>query len=186
MNFPSLKNHFLVAMPSMTDPYFEHSVALLCEHNEEGAMGIVVNRPIDLKLSTLFRQLEIVSHVDDLDSRSVLAGGPVQQERGFVIHPPMGSWDSSLTMSDEIAITTSKDVLQAIAQGSLPPSAFVALGYAGWSEGQLEDELAKNCWLTVPVDPQILFDTPVAQRWHKAIASLGIDASQLSSDAGHA
>lgn len=180
----SLANHFLIAMPALDDPNFSRSVTWLCEHNEEGAMGIVINRPSDIRTGELFQHLELPISASDVQA-PVLIGGPVQTDRGFVIHRPGSTWISTWPVSDAASITTSKDVLQAMAHGSGPQDAFVALGYAGWGAGQLEDELLANAWLTVPADARILFAVPIEQRWNEAAKLIGIDISLLSDVAGH-
>ncbi|WP_144392330.1 YqgE/AlgH family protein [Pleionea sediminis] len=183
--FQSLKNHFLIAMPSLQDPNFVRSVTLLCEHNEEGAMGIVVNHPTEVTTSELLDHLEIKIS-PDFNERPVLAGGPVQTDRGFVIHRNDKHWQSSLEVSKDIIITTSQDILKAFPHDDTLSDAFIALGYAGWGPGQLENELAENAWLSTPASADILFKTKVSERWNKATALLGIDISQLSFEAGHA
>lgn len=177
-------NHFLIAMPTLADPNFSRSVTWLCEHNDDGAMGIVINRPSDVSVGELFRHLEMAISVANTDA-PVLIGGPVQTDRGFVIHRPGSLWISTWPVSDAASLTTSKDVLVAMAQGVGPADAFVALGYAGWGAGQLEQELLDNAWLTVPADPRILFDIPLDQRWNEAAKLIGIDISLLSGAAGH-
>ncbi len=182
---PSLAHHLLLAMPSLTDPHFQRSVTFLCEHNDKGAMGIVINRPLTLTEKELFDHLSIpLKHTET--KRHVLAGGPVQTDRGFVLHRPFGEWMSTWHVSDELEITTSRDVLQAIGNGEGPPGAFIALGYAGWGPGQLEKELSENAWLTVPAAAHIVFDVPVEQRWSEAARLLGINPAFLSSETGHA
>ena len=184
--FASLKNHFLIAMPTLTQGFFAHSVTFLCEHNEEGAMGIVINKPMGLDLSEVLQHLEIEDIQLDLDE-SVMAGGPVQTDRGFVLHTPTErDWDSTVQISEQIALTTSRDVLEAIAHQQGPAASLVALGYAGWSAGQLEEELVANAWLTLPAHSDILFRTPVEQRLGAAAAKLGIDLALLVPVAGHA
>lgn len=180
-----LSNQFLIAMPNLTDPGFFHTVTYLCQHNEEGALGIVINRQIDMRLGDIFKQMRIqVTYPSAADS-PVFYGGPVQQERGFVIHTPCGRWDSSIAISDEIALTTSRDILEAIAVGEGPTYYLVALGYAGWGEGQLEREIIDNAWLNTPCGNDILFKTPVSQRWQAAANQIGIDINQLTAPAGH-
>ena len=181
----SLTNHFLIAMPQLEDPNFHHTVAYICEHNDEGAMGIVINRPTELHLGEIFEHMGI----DAAGARSdlpIYTGGPVQQDRGFVIHRPPGRWESSLPITDEIAMTTSKDILTAIAQGDGPRDLLIALGYAGWGAGQLEQEMAENTWLSGPADPSILFELPSERRWEAAAGLLGVDLHLLSGEAGHA
>lgn len=180
-----LTNQFLVAMPSLDDPNFREAVAFICEHNEKGALGIVINRPMNVVLGDIFKQLAIE---DDSGAaqRPVFLGGPVQPERGFVIHRPPGQWEATLRIGDTLAVTTSRDVLTAIACGRGPEQSFVALGYAGWGAGQLEEELRSNSWLSAPVDHAIIFDTPVEKRWQAAASLIGVDLSLLSGDSGHA
>lgn len=184
-NSTSLRGHFLIAMPNLLDPNFYHSVTYICSHDEGGAMGIVINNPLDVSLKDLLQHLEIEVEGDFTD-RALLLGGPVDPERGFVVHRPGGRWDASLKVSSDVAITTSRDILHAIAQQQGPDSAFVALGYAGWSAGQLEEEILDNAWLSVPATAQVLFDTPIEQRWQAAAALIGFDIHQLSGEAGRA
>lgn len=172
-------------MPSLDDPNFHRSVTLICEHNEEGAMGIVVNQPTEVTTSELLDHLEIEVQ-PDFHERPVLAGGPVQMDRGFVIHSGAKKWQSSLELDKQIKITTSQDILKALPLQKDLDDAFVALGYAGWGPGQLEQELADNAWLSVAADPKILFFTAVDQRWQQAAQLLGIDITQLSSQSGNA
>ena len=180
-----LRNHFLIAMPGLTDPLFARTVTYICDHSENGAMGIVLNQPLGITLTDVFQQLAL-----DTKSMSghipVLAGGPVSTQRGFVLHRDQGSWDSTLRITSEICLTASRDIVAAIAEDSGPKSAQFALGYAGWSPGQLEDEIANNSWLTLEADSSIIFDTPVEQRWAAAAAQLGVDLNLISSVAGHA
>ncbi|RUO40074.1 YqgE/AlgH family protein [Aliidiomarina taiwanensis] len=182
----SLQNNFLIAMPSLKDPFFERTVTYICEHNDEGAMGLVLNQPIDLSLASLLEQIDIETSNPELDEVPVFAGGPVGTDRGFVLHTPQEGWRSSLQLSDEVMITTSKDILSALGTDRAPSQFFLALGFAGWEAGQLEDELAANSWLTIPADADIVFNTPIKDRWEKATAQLGIDVWQLSNEAGHA
>lgn len=181
----SLRDHFLIAMPNLLDPNFYHSVTYICEHSAEGAMGIVINNPLDVGLKDLLQHLEIEVDADFTDHLLML-GGPVDTERGFVMHRPGGHWDASLRVSMDVTITTSRDILHALAHHEGPASAFVALGYAGWGAGQLEQELLDNAWLSVPAQAHVIFDTPVEQRWHAAAALLGIDIHQISGEAGRA
>lgn len=181
-----LTNHFLIAMPSLADPNFSQTVTYLCEHSADGAIGIVINRPTDLTLGELFDHLQIATTDPAVRKKQVFLGGPVQRERGFVLHRPSGHWDSSLRVSEEITLTTSKDVLNAIAAGNGPSEYLIALGYAGWGPGQLEEEMAANSWLNGPADADIIFGRPVDLRWQAAAALLGVDLSLLSSVAGHA
>jgi putative transcriptional regulator len=189
----NLTNQFLIAMPGMGDENFEGSVVYLCEHTSKGALGLVINKPIDIKLKSLFEKVELSLDREELADQPVFFGGPVQTERGFVLHPKWQGSDedrpyaSTLTIPGaELEMTTSKDVLEAIAQGSGPTKVMVMLGYAGWSAGQLENELGRNGWLNVNADPALIFDTPVEQRYARAFELLGVDPRMLSSEAGHA
>ena len=181
-----LTNQFLIAMPSLADPNFHRTVTLMCAHSEDGAMGIVINRPLDIKLTSVLDQLSIELTSDDAKRIPVLQGGPVQRERGFVIHNPPGDWDAVLRVGDDIGISTSKDILSAVAAGRGPERVAIALGYAGWGAGQLEHELQQNAWLSGPADSRVIFETPYEERWDSAARLLGIDPHHLSSDAGHA
>jgi putative transcriptional regulator len=182
-----LSNQFLVAMPSLADPNFSHSVTLICEHNERGALGIVINRPLDMRMSEVLDQLSLVTQDDRLRDMPVLAGGPVQRDRGFVLHPPgPQDFESTMQVSETLHVTTSRDVLAAMAQGSGPAHAVIALGYAGWEAGQLDEELLQNAWLTVPCDDSLIFELPFEQRWHAAARLLGIELSRISTQAGRA
>ncbi len=183
--FPSLKDHFLIAMPNLMDPNFYHSVSYIIEHNEEGAMGMVINQPLEVNLNALFKHLEIETTEGFTGEKKIMAGGPVQAERGFIVHSPSGNWESSLKINDEIAVTTSKDILTAISKDQGPEDVEIILGYAGWSAGQLDQEILDNSWLSVPSTPEILFHTPIQQRWKAAAQLIGIDISQLSTEAGH-
>jgi len=180
-----LTNHFLIAMPNLVDPHFYHTVTYICMHDNEGAMGIVINRPMGVNLGTLLDYMKIEVKDQSVIQLPVFEGGPVNRERGFVIHQPVGEWDAMLTTDNTVGVTTSKDILNAIAIGQGPQQAFIALGYAGWEAGQLERELASNAWLSTPADKQILFNTPPEKRWHAAAANLGVDLALLSSQAGH-
>ncbi len=182
----TLRDHFLIAMPNLEDGRFFHSVIYLCEHNDEGAMGLVINRPLDLSLGEILAQMEIECGRECVADQPVFLGGPVQCERGFVVHRPHLGWESMLAVSDDIAITSSRDILQAIAAGEGPEETLVALGYAGWGQGQLEQELVDNAWFSVPADRRILFETPVAERWRAAAELGGIDPNLLSGEIGHA
>jgi putative transcriptional regulator len=181
-----LSHHFLIAMPAMTDPYFAKSLTYVCEHNEQGAMGIVVNRPISLSLSELFAQINLPLKPAELEDMPVHFGGPVQTDRGFVLHEPNGNWQSTMHINDRVGLTTSKDVLQAVGEGTGPRHILVTLGYAGWTQGQLEQELMQNAWLSVPADERILFELSAEERLPAAMALLGVDYASLSEEAGHA
>ncbi|MFT5499907.1 MAG: putative transcriptional regulator [Woeseiaceae bacterium] len=182
----SLSNQLLIAMPGMADPNFNSTVTLVCEHNTEGALGIVINRPLSIKLGGLFEQLDLTEADQTLAKSPVLDGGPVAPERGFVLHAPGDDFDSTVTVSADIQLTLSRDVLDAMAEGNGPGSSLVALGYAGWDSGQLEQEMLANTWLTVPSTPEIIFDVPFAERWSVAASTLGIDINKISPHAGHA
>ncbi|MBA3775052.1 MAG: YqgE/AlgH family protein [Betaproteobacteria bacterium] len=182
----NLTAHFLIAMPAMADPRFANTLTYVCEHNKDGALGIVINRPIDMTLSSLFDQINVPLNNNPLGGAPVHFGGPVQIDRGFVLHRPLGNWQSTLAISDDLGLTTSKDVLEALARGEGPKDVFVSLGYAGWSAGQLEQELAQNAWLTVEANADVLFDVPPEQRLPAAMSLLGIDFARLSEGAGHA
>ncbi|MCB1734712.1 MAG: YqgE/AlgH family protein [Gammaproteobacteria bacterium] len=181
-----LDNHFLIAMPALSDPNFSRTVTYLCEHNEDGAMGLVINRPLEITLDEIFKHMGIGDADPVVAAAPIYLGGPVQPDRGFVLHTPIGAWESTLRVTDDIGVTTSQDVLKAMAEGKGPEHALVALGYAGWGTGQLEAEIIDNAWLSVPAESDIIFHLPSEQRWRAAAASLGIDLDRLSSDAGHA
>jgi putative transcriptional regulator len=182
----SLANQLLIAMPGMPDPNFSTTVTLICEHNSDGALGIVINRPLDLNLGSLFEQLDVENPNPAASQNPILLGGPVAPESGFVLHNPIEMFENSLAVSGDIHLTLSRDVLDAMAAGNGPDKTLVALGYAGWGAGQLEDEMLANSWLNVPATPEIIFDTPFGERWKSAAESIGIDISQISPDAGHA
>ncbi len=183
----NLQNHFLIAMPDMEDPFFHRSVTYICEHNEEGAMGLVINQPIELNVAKVLEQLEIVVPEQSvMFDKPVFAGGPLARDRGFVLHGSSNDWNSSAHISDDIMITTSKDILEAMGRNQAPENFILTLGYAGWEAGQLERELADNSWLTIPADPDILFHTPSSERWQRATEKLGFHAWQLGPGAGHA
>lgn len=182
----NLTNHFLIAMPGMTDPSFVRTVTYLCQHNEDGALGIIVNRPSELTLADIMEQMEIDVLEPAIGQIPVYLGGPVQPERGFVLHEPAaGKWNSTLNVSESIALTTSRDILEAIGQGEGPRKILIALGYAGWGKGQLEHEIVENAWLNAPADQAILFERPVASRWKAAAELMGVDISLLTAQAGH-
>jgi putative transcriptional regulator len=186
-------NHFLIAMPGMGDESFAGAVVYLCEHTDKGALGLVINKPIDIKLKNLFEKVELSLDREDLAEVPVYFGGPVQTERGFVLHERLGGdegegghYNSSLQIPGGLEMTTSKDVLEALSNGAGPKKILVTLGYSGWGAGQLEDEMSRNGWINVGAEPGIIFDTPVEQRYDKALSLLGIDANMLSGEAGHA
>ncbi len=181
-----LRDHFLLAMPCLTQGIFSQSITYICEHGESGAMGIVINRPLDLSVSEIFKYLQIQAG-GDFSSELVMAGGPVQMDHGFVLHRHCDkSWEASLKVTTEITLTTSRDILRAIAIGEGPRDHLIALGYAGWGAGQLEQELANNSWLTLPGSGDVIFSTPADQRLGAAAAQLGIDMNLISGQAGHA
>ncbi|MDD2758932.1 MAG: YqgE/AlgH family protein [Methylomonas sp.] len=183
---PYLNNQFLIAMPGLADPHFFHTVTYLCQHNQEGALGIVINRPTGMKLKDIFEQMKIRSELESALNAPIFAGGPVQQERGFVIHSPCDKkWDSSIATAENIMLTSSRDILEAIAKGEGPEHFLIALGYAGWGSGQLEKEIIENAWLNTPCGEAILYDTPISQRWNAAASQLGIDINRLTTEAGH-
>ena len=182
----NLTHHFLIAMPNMADPYFSKSLTYICEHNEQGALGLVLTRAVDLTLGNLLEQIEIPIASPEIGAIQVHFGGPVQTDRGFVLHAPPGQWQSTLRVNDEIALTTSKDILEAVARGEGPDKIFITLGYAGWAPGQLEHEMSLNAWLSVPAESSLIFDLPLDTRFDAAMHLLGIDAINLSDDAGHA
>lgn len=183
----SLANHFLIAMPDMVDPYFAESLSLICEHNQDGAMGFIVNRPLDISAAELFEQQEIEYNPDsELAQLPLHMGGPVQQGQGFILHSGEQQWDTTLTVSEQFKITSSRDIIADIALGQGPDKFIILLGYAGWGGGQLEDEILANSWLTIESDPDIVFSTPIEQRWQAAATRLGIDLNLLSTDTGHA
>ncbi|MDW6093918.1 YqgE/AlgH family protein [Vibrio rhizosphaerae] len=186
----NLTNHFLVAMPGMQDPYFKNSVIYICEHNEEGAMGLMINAPIDITIGTMLKQVDIdpiypQEKTESLES-PVFNGGPVSSDRGFILHRPKDYYESSLQMTDELSVTTSKDILAVLGTDAEPSHYLVALGYSGWEAGQLESELAENSWLTIEADPEVIFNTPIHEKWNRAVKKLGITPAQLSTMAGHA
>jgi len=181
-----LTGHFLIAMPSLAEPPFSRGVALLCQHDENGAVGLLVNRLSDYRLGDILAQMKLECVDPELADAPVLIGGPVQQERGFVLHREAGHWESSYRINTEWSITTSRDILVAMAAGEGPQQAVMALGYAGWEAGQLERELMDNAWLTAEASSRVLFDTPLEDRWIAAAGLVGVDPRQLSSYAGHA
>jgi len=186
MENANFTDHFLIAMPGMTDPNFAGTLTYICEHGREGALGVVVNRPIELSLAKLFEQIGIELDDGELGERPVYFGGPVQVERGFVLHEPLGAWSSTLRVNDRVGLTTSKDILEATGRHEGPQHLLVTLGYAGWGPGQLESEIKQNAWLTVPARPELIFSLPPEERFVAAIGLLGIDLAMLSEEAGHA
>lgn len=182
----NLTDHFLIAMPTLQDPFFSRTLTYVCEHNEHGALGLVINRPIDMTLGALFEQVGVESEQARLRDQLLLFGGPVQMDRGFVLHRPLGSWQSTMRVHDDVGLTTSKDILEAAARGAGPRQMLVTLGYAGWAPGQLEQEIAENSWLTVQAKPDLIFDLAAEERLPAAMQLLGIDFASLADDAGHA
>ena len=182
----NLTHHFLIAMPNMADPNFAHTLTYVCEHNPDGALGLVVNRPIEMTLSSLFEQIDVPLANRGLCETPVLFGGPVQVDRGFVLHRPLGNWQSTLAIGDDLGLTTSKDILEAVGRGEGPRNLLVSLGYAGWSPGQIESEITQNAWLTVEAKDAIIFDIPAEERLPAAMGLLGLDFARLADVAGHA
>ncbi len=186
----NLTHHFLIAMPAMDDDVFGHSVVYMCEHSERGALGLMINKPSDIRVQDLFTKVELPLSRPDVADQPVFQGGPVQTERGFVLHEPMGTADepgyaSTLSIEGRLEMTTSRDVLEAMSTGHGPRRVFVSLGYSSWGKGQLESELAENSWLTVPASPELIFVVPVERRYDAALALLGLEAWMISSEAGH-
>jgi len=191
----NLSNHFLIAMPGLQDEVFSRSVVYVCEHSERGALGLVINKPSDIDLKRLFEKVDLPLRRPDLDGAIVFQGGPVQTERGFVLHDPIYAaserpaesvYASTMTIPGGLEMTTSKDVLEALSTGAGPRRVLVSLGYAAWGEGQLESELSENAWLTVAASPELIFETPVEQRYERALKLLGVEPWMLSRDVGHA
>ena len=181
----SLRDHFLIAMPGLNDSSFAHTVTYICEHSDKGAMGVVINAATPMLLKEIFSQMDLEDRSDQGD-QIVMSGGPVQPERGFVLHSNEAKWQSTLEISPDVSLTASRDIITALAEGRGPKQCLIALGYAGWGEGQLEAEIAANSWLTVPADKNIIFNTPFEERWASAALALGIDVNLISSTAGHA
>ncbi len=184
--FEGLTNQFLIAMPSLGDPNFERTVTLICQHDANGALGVVINRPTQLTLGDVFLQLDLPADNVAEPESPIFNGGPVHTERGLVLHSNSGNWDSSLKVSDELSLTTSRDILEAMANNKGPKQSLMVLGYAGWGEGQLESEIRQNSWLSGPADNDIIFKTPTEDRWTKAAEQLGVDLTLMSSQVGHA
>ena len=182
----NLTDHFLIAMPAMEDPYFAKSLVYIAEHNDQGALGVIVNRPIDMDLATLFKKIDVPFESAALARLPVFFGGPVQTDRGFVLHRPLGSWQSTLVVNQEVGLTTSRDILLSVGQAGQPSDMVITLGYSGWGAGQLEHELAQNAWLTVPANSRILFELPYEEKLASALELLGIDLANLAGQAGHA
>ena len=173
----NLTNHFLIAMPNLEDGNFSQSVTYICEHDENGALGIIINRPSEISLSEILSQLHISPSTDEVLEQNILTGGPVQIDRGFILHSPLGQWESSLQVTENIGVTTSQDIMRAIANNEGPYNCLIALGYAGWGPGQLEYELSQNTWLSCPATEEILFNTPIDRRWKAAALLLGRQAT---------
>lgn len=181
-----LTDHFIIAMPGLLDENFNQAVTYICEHDENGTFGIIINRESEITLDNIMQQMHIPYHADENRHDAVFTGGPVQANRGFILHRPTGNWNSSLIINDSVALTTSRDILEAIADNRGPQDNIIALGYAGWGPGQLEQEMAANTWLSCPAEQQIIFDTPVEERWQAAARLIGVDLNLMSSDTGHA
>lgn len=186
--YTSLRDHFLIAMPTMADPHFAHAVIYICEHSPEGAMGLIINLPLSISLGDVLTNMDIKTDDEKIIGLPVLAGGPISQERGFVLHRPSleEKWESSMSLTKSLSITTSKDILFALANHKGPKDVLIVLGYAGWESGQLEREIAQNSWLCGPADPQILFEVAPENRWRAAGALLGVDMDCVSTEVGHA
>ncbi len=182
----SLTNQFIIAMPGLMDENFNQAVTFICEHDDNGTFGIIINRESEISLDDVMQQMKIPYQPDETNTGPVFTGGPVQENRGFVLHRPIGNWDSSLIVNDSVALTTSRDILQAIADNKGPDDNIITLGYAGWGPGQLEQEMADNTWLSCPAEEQIIFNTPVEERWQAAANLIGVDLQLMSNDAGHA
>ena len=185
-NNASLANHLLIAMPSLTDPNFERSVIYVCEHHVQGTVGLMINRPMQFPLGLVFDQMQIEPIRVEQTQTPLLFGGPIQPERGFVIHRPFGGWRSSLALRDDVTITTSNDIIRAIAMDTGPKDVLVTLGYTGWNDNQLEQEVMDNVWLVCPYTPELLYEVPFAERWEYAGATLGVKMTQLTANVGHA
>ncbi len=181
-----LTNQFLIAMPTLEDPNFARTVTYVCAHNEDGAMGIVINRPLKIELGEVLSQMQLEASDPAINARPVYQGGPVHRDRGFILHRPALDFGSTIRVSDDIAVSTSREILSAISRGEGPVDTLVALGYAGWGAGQLEQEMQQNAWLSGPASAEVIFRAPPGERWERAAAHLGIDLGMLSSDVGHA
>ena len=181
-----LTNQFLIAMPNLLDPSFFHSVTYICEHNENGAMGVIINQPVALTIGELMDQMGEEAPAHLRDQKVIYRGGPVEVERGFILHRPIGHWESTLPITDDIGLTTSNDIISAMAKEEGPKDYLITLGYAGWGAGQLEAEIRENSWLSCESDPEIIFQTNPDQRWEAAASLIGIDIHQLTGEAGHA
>ena len=192
MNTTDHTGHFIIAMPGLLDENFNHTVTYICEHDENGTFGITINRETDITVNEIISQMEAKTEKTETNEQAasrdqiVYLGGPVQQGRGFILHTPLGNWNSTLKINDTMALTTSRDILEAIARNEGPGQSIIALGYAGWGAGQLEQELAANTWLSCPAEEQIIFNTPASKRWQAAATLLGVDLQLLSNESGHA
>lgn len=182
----SLAGQLLVAMPGMDDPTFDHTVTYVCEHSEQGALGLIINRPMEMEIHDVLQQFSLQASTGEQLHQPVMQGGPVQAERGFILHEPAQNWDSTTEVGHSLFVTTSQDILSDLAAGRGPERMLMALGYAGWDAGQLEHEIRLNSWLTVPALPHLVFDTPYEERWQAAARSIGIDPANLSLHAGNA
>lgn len=182
----NLTHHFLIAMPNMADPNFARTLTYVCEHSEQGALGIIINRPLDMRVPALFERINIAMQAHGFEGMPVFFGGPVQTDRGFVLHRPAGEWQATLAVNDNIGLTSSRDILESVGSEGRPQEILISLGYAGWAAGQLEHELTQNAWLTVGADPQIIFNLPPEERMAAAMQLLGVDYAKLSEVAGHA
>jgi putative transcriptional regulator len=182
----NLTNHFLIAMPALDDPYFSHTVTYICEHTSNGAMGIIINQPLEMHLADIFEHMKIDFNNTPQGEQLVHYGGPVEEDRGFVLHNYDHNWDSTMQITENMAISTSRDILESIAQGKGPQNYFIALGFAGWSAGQLEREISENSWLSGPANEELIFKAPLQDRWREAAQSIGVDLNLLSAQAGHA
>ena len=182
----NLTGHFLIAMPSLNDGFFNRAVTYICEHDESGSFGVIINQETSVTLKNIVSEMKIETADSYNEDQAIFIGGPVDQGRGFILHRPTGNWSSSLKVNENVALTTSKDILQAIANNEGPEDCIVTLGYAGWAAGQLEQEMASNTWLSCPADEQIIFNTPIEERWKAAAKLIGVDLSLMSNDAGHA
>ena len=185
-NGDNLTGHFLIAMPSLNDGFFNHAVTYICEHDETGSFGIIINQQTGITIKQIAKEMKIKTDDNYNKDQSIFIGGPVDQGRGFILHRPTGHWQSSLKVKNDVALTTSKDILQAIVNNNGPDDCIVALGYAGWAAGQLDNEMAANTWLSCPADEQIIFNTPTEERWKAAANLIGVDLSLLSNETGHA
>ena len=182
----NLTDHFLIAMPAMDDPFFAKALIYIAEHNTQGALGVIINRPLDMNLASLLEKTDLPCEATQLAKVPVFFGGPVQTDRGFVLHRPLGNWQATLAVTEEIGLTSSRDILQSVAQDGEPADLIVTLGYSGWGAGQLEHEIAENAWLCVPAEAGIIFDLPHENRLAAALERLGVDFARLAEKAGHA